>query len=359
MINQFNSLAGKKIGLCYFSDNWYKGITFPLPQCQQIRAAGAVPFIRMQNWKKDSKNLSDMFITHANITAGKADAALTTYAQAAKNFAIPLLIEYGVEINGNWFPWNQEGPNAFVSAYRHIIDIFRCVGAHNVKFALHLDLSENNIANGGGRKWYPGDQYIDCIGVSAYGEPKNGGLGFGCAGSLKNDGYNRLASISATKPLGIFEWGFGNAKDTADTLAAIPTLYPRIKIIQIWHEHVIGDKSEPYDRRINANPQNLAAYRNGIANPVYTNIYSCPGSPVRMNPLTIPVAKAHLTPVAPKDTKHTPANAAVAAGTTAPQGDTAQQSSSPIIHGAMVDANGHETASTAPINSFKTNMCAK
>jgi hypothetical protein len=43
--------------------------------------------------------------------------------------------------------------------------------------------------------------------------------------------------------------------------------------LQVWNEHVIGDPEEPYDRRINSTPQNLAAYREGISNPAYSSKY--------------------------------------------------------------------------------------
>ncbi|HZA08309.1 MAG TPA: Ig-like domain-containing protein, partial [Nitrososphaeraceae archaeon] len=269
LINQFNNLAGKKLGIVYFSDNWFNGIHFPLDRAISIRNTGAIPFIRMQNWKTESDRLSDIYVTNADIAAGKVDSALTAYAQAAKNFGSPLMIEYGVEINGNWFPWSQEGPAAFVSAYKHIINIFRNVGATNVKFALHLDTTDN--ANG--KNWYPGDNYIDWVGTSCYGAP--GGLAHGCIKSLEAGAYDRLAAITSTKPLGIFEWGIGDPSDTINTLTTIPKEYPRIKLVQVWNEPVVPGHPEDNvpDGRINVTPQNLQAYRQGIANQVYVSTY--------------------------------------------------------------------------------------
>ena len=50
LVNAFNNLAGKKIGVAYFSNNWFHGIHFPLEKCNSIRTTGAVAFIRIQNW---------------------------------------------------------------------------------------------------------------------------------------------------------------------------------------------------------------------------------------------------------------------------------------------------------------------
>ena len=85
LVNAFNNLAGKKIGVAYFSDNWFHGIHFPLDKCISIRTTGAVPFIRIQNWIRQGDKLSDAGpYTHKNIIAGIFDTELRTYAQAAK-----------------------------------------------------------------------------------------------------------------------------------------------------------------------------------------------------------------------------------------------------------------------------------
>ncbi len=269
LVNAFNNLAGKKIGVAFFSDNWFNGIHFPLDKCISIRTTGAVPFIRIQNWVREGDTLSDAGpYTHKNIIAGMFDTQLRAYAQAAKSFGTTLIIEYGVEVNGNWFPWSQEGPEPYKAAYRHIVNLFREQGVTNVRWAFHVDATDNN----NGYKWYPGDDIIDWIGTSCYGaESKKG-----CIRTLQNT-YDSFASISTTKPLGIFEWGIGDATDTTNTLHALATdpRYSRIKLLQVWNEGVVPGHPEDKvpDGRINVTPQNLQAYRQGIANQAYVSTY--------------------------------------------------------------------------------------
>lgn len=77
-----------------------------------------------------------------NIIDGKFDTELRQYAQDAKKFSTPLLIEFGTEMNGDWFPWSgtyNEGPIVFRDAYRHIIDIFNQEGANNVTWFFHVN----------------------------------------------------------------------------------------------------------------------------------------------------------------------------------------------------------------------------
>ncbi len=69
--------------------------------------------------------------------------------QDARKFGSPVIAEYGVEVNGWWFPWNglynKEGGSyadsvaRFREAYRHIIRIAREEGAYNIRWVFHVD----------------------------------------------------------------------------------------------------------------------------------------------------------------------------------------------------------------------------
>ena len=63
LINRFNDLAGTKIWVAYFSNNWFHGISDAAPYTQK------------------------------NIVAGKFDTKLREYARSAKSFGTKLLIE--------------------------------------------------------------------------------------------------------------------------------------------------------------------------------------------------------------------------------------------------------------------------
>ena len=137
LVNAFNNLAGKKIGVAFFSDNWFNGIHFPLDKCISIRTTGAVPFIRIQNWVREGDTLSDAGpYTHKNIIAGMFDAQLRAYAQAAKSFGTTLIIEYGVEVNGNWFPWSQEGPEPYKAGIQTYCKSFQRTGCYKCEMGI-------------------------------------------------------------------------------------------------------------------------------------------------------------------------------------------------------------------------------
>jgi len=213
----FESLVGKDIVWAYFSNNWYNNIQFPSAAVNTIHDAGKVPFIRMMPRTNFEQGVPDPNYTMQKIIDGVFDTQLTQWAIDEKNTNSPLLVEFGTEVNGNWFPWNgqhngagttdgygdpnfPDGPERFKGAYRHIIDIYNNNGANNITWFFHADdysIPEedwNNFEN-----YYPGDNYIDWIGVSIYG-PQEKNEVYQEFSERLNDIYPSLAALS-NKPM--------------------------------------------------------------------------------------------------------------------------------------------------------------
>lgn len=221
-INDFETLVEKKIVWAYFSNNWYNNIQFPSANVATIHNAGSVPFIRMMPRTNFDEGGPDQNYTMQKIIDGVFDAELTQWAIDASNTGYPLLVEFGTEVNGNWFPWNgqyngagttsgygdpniPDGAERFRDAYRHIIDICNTNNANNITWFFHVDAySEpdenwNEIEN-----YYPGDNYIDWIGVSIYG-PQEKDEVYQEFSEILNDTYPSLTALS-NKPLAILEF---------------------------------------------------------------------------------------------------------------------------------------------------------
>lgn len=255
----FENNANKKLALIVFSNDWYDGILFPKGMINAVKQSGSIPIVRMGVWKTNGNNITDAGpYTMSNIYNGEFDDLLRKWANEAKATDVPILVDFGYEANNNQFPWSKQGPLMYIDAYRHLVTIFREQNASNVFFVYHPDLGSNPDDM---KKWYPGDDYMDWILVSAYGEDdKIGALG------VLNKSYSKLEALSTSKPLGIEEWGIGSPKDTKDTLAGLKNpKFQRIKILSIWNEGPV----EGIDRRIEQSPQMLNAYREGIKDPFY------------------------------------------------------------------------------------------
>ncbi|HED65328.1 MAG TPA: beta-mannanase [Planctomycetes bacterium] len=285
----FESLAGKPITWAYFSNNWFTGIQFPALEVAEIAAvAGRVPFIRIMP-RNDQDILPDPTYTLDAFLAGTFDADIRRWAEDARDTNIPLLVEFGTEANGDWFPWNAtwnggaqktgygdpneyDGQERFRDTYRRIVRIFREVGANNVTWFFHVDCyscpdTPWNSAAG----YYPGDAYVDWIGISCYG-PQEPGEPWQLLTDALDDTYAGLAAISTTKPMALLEYAVVDDPATgpknawiSDAMSALATgRYPRIRAASWWHENF--DMS---NLRIDSSLSALAAYQSGAARPQF------------------------------------------------------------------------------------------
>jgi len=103
------------------------------------------------------------------IADGRSNEYLTRFAQEIRALNLPVAISFGHEFNGFWYPWGTTGTTAaqFVAAWRLIHRLFAAAHATNVIWVWNpnvisaeprLDLSA----------YYPGDAYVDWVGVTGY-----------------------------------------------------------------------------------------------------------------------------------------------------------------------------------------------
>jgi hypothetical protein len=280
-VRSFERLAGRKLAWVYFSDNWFQGITFPGDAVEAIRETGSVPFIRIMPRSGWEEGRADPKYGLAAIAQGRYDADLRRWARAARDTRLPMLVDFAPEMNGNWFPWSglfnggeRSGPQTYRDAYRHLVTLFREEGADNVGFAFHA-----NVRSGPDEPWndiaayYPGDRYIDWIGVSAYGGVFPG-YDWEPLRSALDEVYPKLAALSPTKPIAVMETGVleERGKDKAAWIrAAYRALrsgrYPRVKAVIWWQERWKNDDGAVSNVRIDSDPAATAAYRRAVASP--------------------------------------------------------------------------------------------
>lgn len=284
-LDDFLQLSQRKPVWVYFSQNWMDGIVFPKASVECIRAWGAIPFIRLMNrshWKSHQKEEA---FSLEKIAGGVFDPQLRAWARDAKAAAIPMLVEFGTEVNGDWFGWSgvwnggAKGGERFKEAYRHIVSLFREEGAANVTWCFHVNAgsapeqSWNTMAS-----YYPGDEWVDWIGVSVYGAQSASEK---CVEfQTQFDAvYKELCEISSSKPLGIFEFGVTEGASPVNKYQWIEQFfsafeggrYPRIKAISVWHERFEEDGGEVVDLRIDSSSEVLALWRRKMNIPIYAN----------------------------------------------------------------------------------------
>lgn len=138
---------------------------FPTTAVRAIAAHGAVAVVSLELWSWHGRRRESYL---PMINAGEFDAAFRRWAGAARDHGGRVLLRFGFEFNGDWFSWSGDPP-AFVAAWRRAYDIFRQVRAENVEWVwapnvVSIPETPENDMHG----YYPGDDYVDWIGVDGY-----------------------------------------------------------------------------------------------------------------------------------------------------------------------------------------------
>lgn len=108
------------------------------------------------------------------IVDGKHDSEIRQLARFAEMVDGRVYLRIGYEFDGAWNHgyWN---PDQYIGAYQRIVDVLRAEGADNVEYVLQASAAGvDEIIDGKHEdisKWYPGDEYVDWIGLSWFMNP--------------------------------------------------------------------------------------------------------------------------------------------------------------------------------------------
>ena len=285
-IKRFEDLVNKRLVWSYFSFHWDRGMAFPSESCRTINRAGVVPLVGFMPWSSLRQGRPEPIYTLARIISGDFDATLRECAIEVRSLGFPVMIEFGPEANGSWFPWsaawngrgrknsagNPEGPARFAAAYRHIIDIFREENALNVTWVFHVaSSSAPDEPWNRAEHYYPGDGYIDWIGVSVYGRLKNGERAKPFDEIMKKT-YPELVRVSGKKPIAVLELGVSEhggpgekARWIADAYRVINSgKYPGIKAVAWWNKKFRPDGTRSA-LEVDISEASLGEYGKGVA----------------------------------------------------------------------------------------------
>jgi hypothetical protein len=215
-LDSYEAAVGHRVAWVYFSHEWSHGEAFPLATASWIRERGSVPFIRlmMRTVAETGRTTDEQAYALTRIVAGTHDAALAAWGDAARAFGSPLIVEWGTEMNGSWFPWNgshngggARGVSLFRDAYRHVVDVVRSRGAAHVTWVFHVNGDDQPAAEWNRfENYYPGDAWVDWVGLSAYGAltPSDPCPSFV---PYADEAVARLGALAPGKPIMVFEFG--------------------------------------------------------------------------------------------------------------------------------------------------------
>lgn len=144
-----------------------------------VGAQGVIPFVTLdpKDWDEPDIAYQRSFIRLIN--EGKFDSSLEAQAAALRDFGKPVMIRFGHEMNGNWYPYSgvfiggkTEGPTNYVKAWRRVHGIFTAAGADKLLW-VYCPNWESFPAEEWNRpyQYYPGSEFVDLISVDTYESP--------------------------------------------------------------------------------------------------------------------------------------------------------------------------------------------
>jgi hypothetical protein len=244
---------------------WFADFSTPFPaeDAAKVWATGAVPNITWEPWfwkEQDKIHLKD-------INDGKYDAYITQWGKDAAAFGKPVMVRWGHEFNGDWYPWsiakNGQSAKDYVKAYRRVHDLVTRAGAGNVVWVWCP-----NQANFPPQPWnnpllaYPGDDAVDWVALDGY--------DFDGAASFA-DLFSRIYGETlqkVSKPIYIGETSTGRtgaakAKWLEDMQASLIAKFPAVKGL-VWF-----NINKERDWRLEGSPEALAGAADVFQAPMF------------------------------------------------------------------------------------------
>lgn len=255
-LTAFAKQIGKQPNMVEYYVPW--GSTLNQNYVENVYNAGALPVIQFEPATPSV----------ASIAAGSSDTYTTALAGTIKMLNVPVVVSFGHEMNGDWDAWGTKDTTAadFVAAWKRIHDIFTRVGATNVIWLWNVNVMYP-VPNTKLKPLYPGDAYVDWVGITGYYNDNSGGRSTFSTLFLPTIDDVRLftqksiliaetgASPSTDKPNEITDL-FANVTARADVLGLI------------WFDY---DKTGPNetDWRIDSDPISAATFARQAQQPAY------------------------------------------------------------------------------------------
>jgi beta-mannanase len=274
-LDSFTKAVGHQPEVFEFSQEW--GVNkFDRGIIERVAEQGMMPMI---SWEpRDYKvHGSQPQYRLSRIIKGDYNTYIRSWAKGIKTLGFPVAIRLAPEMNGTWYPWcqrvNGNRPGQYVRAWRHVHDIFSEIGATNVVW-VWSPYRIYNSASADLRAMYPGNNYVNWIGLSGYYGPA--GRPYKSFDSVFSHTISVLRTFT-TKPAVLADVGATDSRGLEATwvkqmFTQLPHQASIIGII--WYEAVKGT-----DWRISSNPQAASLFAAGFADRQYQMHWSPESKP--------------------------------------------------------------------------------
>jgi mannan endo-1,4-beta-mannosidase len=191
---------------------------FPRKALTATNAFGATPVV---TWEPMTLGRGgDQAVPGQAILDGIYDGYIQDFAVKARAFGKPMILRFAHEMNLARYHWGTtekeygpRSPELYKKLFRHVADIFRRAGAYNVRFAFCPNAeSRPNEPWNSLSAYYPGDDYVDVLGLDGYnfGTTRNAGEHgwtsvFRSFPEIFGAAFREMRALSPDKPFFVFE----------------------------------------------------------------------------------------------------------------------------------------------------------
>ncbi|WP_213005970.1 glycoside hydrolase family 26 protein [Paractinoplanes toevensis] len=255
-------------------DSWASGLAFPVHEAKELWRHGVMPHYTWEPWNTALGPNDPGQIHLRDIIDGTWDAYIRARAGEFAAVRLPILVRWGHEFNGNWYPWgianNNADPSLYVRAYRHVHDLTVAAGARNVQWVwAYNNGSSPDEAYNDPAVAYPGDKYVDWVGIDGY------NWGFGPSWDPAGDhwasfdatfatAYAKARAVAPRRPVMLGE--FASSEDGGDkaqwfrdmTATLRSGAYPDLKLLTYF------DLTKEEAWSPNSSPAALAAFTSWV-----------------------------------------------------------------------------------------------
>lgn len=232
---------GRSLGIVSFFTAF--NTTPTLADLQAVTKEGSIPMVSMHCAGLDSA-----------VAAGEYDTGLRRTALFYKQFGRPMMLRWFWEMNlptsgqhlGCLGKNSAQWSSSYIAAFRHIVSVFRSVGATNVAFVWCPSDAHDSPNNMNLNEYWPGSTYVDWIGADLYDRVLRRTITFDRQFGPFYKYWTDIAHAD-NKPLVICETGSPQASQVAwltQLNGDFPEYFPRV------HALVYIDANDEFDYRL-------------------------------------------------------------------------------------------------------------
>ena len=237
----------------------------PITALEAVRTRGALTLLTWEPWAWGGGTAQPAYSLD-RITAGDFDPYLRQWGQSLAAWGHPVMLRFGHEMNGNWYPWSEQvngnGSGDYAAAWQHVHAVVTAAGATNVAWVWNPNVPYWGSVPLAGL--YPGAAYVDAVALDGYNWGTSAPWSSWVSPSqLFGDGLSQLRTLAPGKQILIAETSSaeqgGNKADWITSLFSYLAAQPDITAVTWFHYN------KETDWRINSSTSAANAFKQALA----------------------------------------------------------------------------------------------